>query len=175
MCGSPNFEPLTWVLAVEMAGIGLAHVSKMIAQQILRIGDPAFTHLSRFLTPQEGSVIAYGTIQKTVSTLDAENRMYANPCSLDFLSMAGHIEDTACNSVMAATNMRKIIDNLYYMTAIELMHAAQAVDLREHPVLGEETEKLFEAYREIVPFLDNDRNMSEDIQKTYDFLKGYEV
>ena len=31
MCGSPNFEPLTWVLAVEMAGIGLAHVSKMIA------------------------------------------------------------------------------------------------------------------------------------------------
>ena len=89
--------------------------------------------------------------------------------------MAGHIEDTACNSVMAATNMRKIIDNLYYMTAIELMHAAQAVDLREHPVLGEETEKLFEDYREIVPFLDNDRNMSEDIQKTYDFLKGYEV
>ena len=89
MCGSPNFEPLTWVLAVEMAGIGLAHVSKMIAQQILRIGDPAFTHLSRFLTPQEGSVIAYGTIQKTVSALDAENRMYANPCSLDFLSMAG--------------------------------------------------------------------------------------
>ena len=175
MCGSPNFEPLTWVLAVEMAGIGLAHVSKMIAQQILRIGDPAFTHLSRFLTPQEGSVIAYGTIQKTVSALDAENRMYANPCSLDFLSMAGHIEVTACNSVMAATNMRKIIDNLYYMTAIELMHAAQAVDLREHPVLGEETEKLFEDYREIVPFLDNDRNMSEDIQKTYDFLKGYEV
>lgn len=175
MCGSPNFEPLTWVLAVEMAGIGLAHVSKMIAQQILRIGDPAFTHLSRFLTPQEGSVIAYGTIQKTVSVLDAENRMYANPCSLDFLSMAGHIEDTACNSVMAATNMRKIIDNLYYMTAIELMHAAQAVDLREHPVLGGETEKLFKDYREIVPFLDNDRNMSEDIQKTYDFLKGYEV
>lgn len=175
MCGSPNFEPLAWVLAVEMAGIGLAHMSKMIAQQILRIGNPAFTHLNRFLTPQEGSVIAYGTIQKTVSVLDAENRMYANPCSLDFLSMAGHIEDTASNSVMAAANMRKIIDNLYYMTAIELMHAAQAVDLREHPVLGEETEKLFKDYRKIVPFLDNDRNMSEDIQKTYDFLKSYVV
>ena len=76
---------------------------------------------------------------------------------------------------MAAMNMRKIIDNLYYMTSICLMHAAQAVDLREHPSLGVGTEDFYTAYREVVPFLDNDRNMSEDIQKTYDFLKGYEV
>ena len=54
MCGSPNFEPLTWVLAVEMASTGLAHMSKMISQQILRIGDPGFTKLNRFLTPAEG-------------------------------------------------------------------------------------------------------------------------
>ncbi len=175
MCGSPNFEPLSWVLAVEMTGIGLGHMSKMIAQQILRIGDPGFSKLNRFLTPQEGSVIAYGTIQKTVSVLDAENRMYANPCSLDFLSMAGNIEDTASNSAMAAMNMRKIIDNLYYMAAIELMHAAQAVDLRDHPVLGEGTRDFFEAYRKVVPYLDNDRNMSEDIQKSYDFLKSWEI
>lgn len=175
MCGSPNFEPLSWVLAVEMVSIGLGHMSKMIAQQILRIGDPGFTNLNRFLTPMEGSVIAYGTIQKTVSVLDAENRMYANPVSLDFLSMAGHIEDTASNAPMAAMNMRKIIDNLYYMTSICLMHAAQAVDLRDHPSLGIGTEAFYTAYREVVPFLDNDRNMSEDIQKTYDFLKGYEV
>ena len=73
---------LTWVLAVEMASTGLAHMSKMISQQILRIGDPGFTKLNRFLTPVEGAVIAYGTIQKTVSYLDTENRMYANPCSL---------------------------------------------------------------------------------------------
>lgn len=172
MCGSPNFEPLTWVLAVEMASTGLAHMSKMISQQILRIGDPGFTKLNRFLTPAEGAVIAYGTIQKTVSYLDTENRMYANPCSLDFLSMAGHIEDTASNSTMAAANMRKIIDNLYYMAAIELMHAAQAVDLREIPQLGEGTRPLFESYRKEVPYLDNDRNMSVDIQKTYDFLKS---
>ena len=175
MCGSPNFEPLSWVLAVEMTAIGLGHMSKMIAQQILRIGDPGFSKLNRFLTPQEGSVIAYGTIQKTVSVLDAENRMYANPCSMDFLSMAGHIEDTASNSAMAAMNMRKIVDNLYYMAAIELMHAAQAVDLRDHPVLGEGTRDFFDAYRNVVPYLDNDRNMSEDIQKTYDFLKSLEV
>lgn len=175
MCGSPNFEPLSWVLAVQMVSVGLAHMSKMIAQQILRIGDPGFTKLNRFLTPLEGSVIAYGTIQKTVSVLDTENRMYANPCSLDFLSMAGHIEDTASNAPVAAMNMRKIIDNLYYMAGIGLMHAAQAVDLRAHPALGEEMEVFYKAYRRNVPFLDNDRNMSEDIQKSYDFLKSYPV
>lgn len=175
MCGSPNFEPLSWVLGVEMVSVGLGHMSKMIAQQILRIGDPGFSKLNRFLTPQEGSVIAYGTIQKTVSVLDTENRMYANPCSLDFISMAGHIEDTASNAPMAAMHMRKIIDNLYYMAAIELMHAAQAVDLRDHPVLGEGTERFYTEYRKQVAFLENDRNMSADIRKSYEFLKSTEI
>lgn len=175
MCGSANFEPLAWVLGVEMVSTGLAHMSKMIAQQILRIGDPGFTKLNRFLTPEEGAVIAYGTIQKTFSYLDAENRMYANPCSLDFLSMAGHIEDLASNSTMAADNMRRIIDNLYYMASIELMHAAQAVDLRKPASLGKETEKLFSSYREVVPYLERDRNLAEDIEKTYHFLKCYQV
>ena len=175
MCGSSNFEPLSWVLAVQMVSVGLAHMSKMICQQLLRIGDPGFTKLNRFLTPEEGAVIAYGTIQKTVSCLDAENRMYANPCSLDFLSMAGHIEDLATNATMASCNMRKIIDNLYYIAAIELMHAAQAVDLRKPASLGEQTGKLFESYRRVVPFLEEDRNLSCDIEKTYEFLKTYDV
>lgn len=175
MCGSSNFEPLSWVLAIQMVSTGLAHMSKMISQQLLRIGDPVFTGLGRFLTPEEGAVIAYGTIQKTFSCLDAENRMYAGPCSLDFLSMAGHIEDLATNATMAACNMRKIIDNLYYMTAIELMHAAQAVDLRKPPSLGEGTRMLFENYRKVVPFLEEDRNLSCDIERTYEFLKEYAV
>lgn len=175
MCGSSNFEPLSWVLAIEMVSVGLAHMSKMIAQQMIRIGDPGFTKLNRFLTPEEGGIIAYGTIQKTFSYLDAESRMYANPCSLDFLCMSGNIEDMASNSTMAATNMRKIIDNLYYMTAIELMHAAQAVDLRKPDALGQETKRLFDSYRQVVPYLSEDRNLSEDIQNTYDFLKAYQI
>jgi len=34
---------------------------------------------------------------------------------------------------------------------------------------------LFESYRKVVPYLDNDRNMSVDIQKTYEFLKSYKT
>lgn len=175
MCGSSNFEPLSWVLAIEMVSTGLAHMSKMMAQQMIRIGDPGFTKLNRFLTPEEGGIIAYGTIQKTFSYLDAESRMYANPCSLDFLCMSGNIEDMASNSTMAASNMRKIIDNLYYMAAIELMHAAQAVDLRKPASLGLETRKFFDSYRKVIPYLSEDRNLSEDIQNTYDFLKTYQI
>ena len=49
------------------------------------------------------------------------------------------------------------------------------MDLREIPQLGEGTKPLFEAYRKKVPYLDNDRNMSVDIQKTYEFLKSYKA
>jgi histidine ammonia-lyase len=171
--GSANFEPLSWVLAVEMVTIGFTHVSKMIANQTLHLANPNFTKLSRFLSPDEGQVIAYGTIQKTIGALDGENRMYANPSSMDFLNLAGNIEDHGTNASLAADKLRKLIDNLYYMAAIELMHGAQAVDYRLPIALGTETKKLYEAYRLFVPHLDADRNLSVDIQTTMEFLKRY--
>ena len=40
--------------------------------------------------------------------------------------LAGDIEDTATNSVDAASRLRRIVEDLYGIVAIELMHAAQA-------------------------------------------------
>lgn len=172
-CGSANFVPLPWVLALEMVGIGLNHLSKMICNRMIRLSDPAFTKLPRFLSPNENKVIAFGTIQKTFAVLDSENRMYANPSSMDFMNLSGQIEDHGSNASMVAEKVRKIIDNLYYMTGMELMHGAQAVDLRKPDQLGKQTRKLYENYRKVNPFLREDRILSIDIQNTYTFLKNY--
>lgn len=45
--------------------------------------------------------------------------------------------------------------------------------MRKPTSLGFGTGKLFEAYRRVVPFLEEDRDLSCDIEKTYEFLKGY--
>lgn len=171
--GSANFEPLSWVLGVEMTTIAFSHISKMISNQIFHLSDPAFTKLPRFLSPNEATVIAYGTIQKTIGALDGENRMYASPSSMDFLSLAGGIEDHGTNAALAVDKLRKLIENLNYMMAIELMHAAQAVDYRMPITIGEETKRLYEAYRLVVTHLEEDRNLSIDIQQTIDFLETY--
>lgn len=168
---SQNFETTTLAVGVEMLSNALCHLSKDICYQLIHLADPSFTGLTRFLTPKEVKTIAFGTIQKDYVYFDAENRNLANPSSMDFLAVAGDIEDHASQLPLIVSKSRKIVDNLRYMLGIELIHAAQAIDLRGHPKLGIATEKLYEGFRRIVPFYDADRNISVDIQKAYDFIR----
>ena len=168
--GNCNFETLSLVQGIEMSSIALAHLSKMICHRILRISDPRFSGLDRFLTPN-ANVLGFPTVQKTVSILDTEIRMYANPSSLDFLEVAGAIEDHAANTAFAVKKISSILDNLYYLSAIELIHGAQAVTLRGNPRLGEKTRKLYTSFREVIPALYEDRDQSADIEKSRQFVQ----
>lgn len=169
---SANFETTTLAIGVEMLSTALSHLSKSSCYRIIKLGDPAFTKLSRFLTPCDVRTIAYGTIQKTFTYLDTENRMFANPSSMDFYSLAGTIEDHASNLPLVVDKVYKIVDNIRYIIAIEAMHAVQAIDLRNNPKLGKYTQIAYEQIRKVIPFLDKDRNLSKDIKKVYDLVKS---
>ena len=168
-----NFEPLPWVLELQSLGVALSHVGSTSVQRTFRLGTTEFTGLSRFLSPNSDS-IAYAAIQKIPADLDAENRDLAEPVSTTAIPLAGDIEDTATNAAAAATNLDKIVDNSYYILAVELMHASQAVDLRTRKdpqlALGNGTRPFLDSYRKQVPFLDKDRILSDDIKKSYEFL-----
>lgn len=169
---SCNFEPLNIALKVEMLNIALNHMSKGSCHRILKLADPDFTGLPRFLSPDGGkTVIGYSTIQKTFTALDTENRSLANPSSMDFIALSGYIEDHASNAVHALEKSFRIVDNLRYILGMELMHAAQAVDLRGNYKLGEVSGKAFHAFREVVPFLEKDRKLSVDIQNSYEMIR----
>lgn len=169
---SPNFEPQTWVTGVELLAINLSHLSKVCCQRIITISNPDFSHLSRFLSPDEGKVIAYGTIQKPFVALDAEIRMLCNPSSMDVISMAGAMEDHATNAVLVIDKVAKIIDNLRYIIGIEAIHSAQAIDLRKPERLGKGTKIVYDMIRKEIPFLDEDRCLSIDIKKAYELMKS---
>ncbi len=170
-----NFEPLSWVLQLESLAVALAHVSDTSAQRIMRLGTPEFTRLSRFLTA-DATGIGFAAIQKIPADFAARNHRLADPVSLDVIPVAGDIEDTATNAAAAATNVSKIVENTFSILAVELMHAAQAVDLRQRAdpalALGQATRPFLQAYRQVVPFLDKDRQLSPDIAQSTAFLGG---
>lgn len=169
---SSNFETTTLAVGIEMLANALNHLSKASCYRLIKLADPEFTKLSRFLTPCDIKTIAYGTIQKIFTYLDTENRMLANPSSMDFFAVAGNIEDHASNLPLAADKVLKIIDNIRYIIGIEAMHAAQAIDLRGDIELGKVTRLAHEEFRKVVPFLDKDRILSIDIKKAYEFIKS---
>lgn len=170
-----NFEPISWVLALQALGIALSHVSSLACFRTYRLDDPAFTGLPRFLAPDE-STLAFATIQKTTSALDTEVRELSQPVSLDFHALAGGVEDHATNAPLVVQRVARQMDRLYTLLGIELMHAAQAVDLRLRArpdlPLGRTTRALRAAFRRAVPTLTEDRILTPDIRKAADFLKA---
>jgi histidine ammonia-lyase len=171
---SANFEPISWVLGSQALGNALKHVSSSV-QRMTRLDSENITKLNRFLSPG-GTTIAFGTIQKAYMALDAEIRALINPVSADSYPVAGDIEDHASNAPIVVQRVSRIVDNLYYIFGMELMHAAQAVDLRRmlrspDLKLGHATEDLYARYRAEVPFLAEDRTLTIDIRTSYEFTK----
>ena len=65
-----------------------------------------------------------------------------------------------------------------YIYATELIHAAQAIDLRKragNTKFGKGTEKIWTALRKKVRFYENERPISPDIQAAYEFVKSCEI
>lgn len=172
---SSNFEVTSLAVGVEMIATALSHLSKTSCYRMIKLADPSFTGLTRFLTPKEVTTIAFGTIQKTYTMLDTQNRGLANPSSMDFYALAGGIEDHASNLPLACYKIMQMLDNIYYILGIEAIHACQAIDLRGDIKLGKGTKKAYEIFRRYVKYYDKDRNISKDIKKAYDCIKSKEL
>lgn len=172
---SANFEVTTLAIGVEMIATALSHLSKSSCYRMIKLADPNFTGLNKFLTPQDVKTIAFGTIQKTFTMLDTQNRGLANPSSMDFYSLAGTIEDHASNLPLACYKIEQMLENIRYIIGIEAMHAVQAIDLRDNVKLGKLTTIAYKKIREKIEFYDKDRNQSKDIQKIYDLIKSCDL
>jgi len=171
-----NFDMLPVVARIEQLSHSLARMSQNIVMQTIRFENPNITGLSRFLASEENTLgHAFGAIQKPLGELYAENRQLAMPVSMDGFALAGNIEDTFANSLLAIRNLEKITDNMYYISSIQMLHTAQAVDLRGKVQLAKKTKALYDAYRKVVPFVSFDRIYTADFTKGYEFLKSYTV
>jgi len=169
-----NFEPLPWVLSFEDTGLVLAHNSLASVQRIIKLNDPHFTGLSRFLGTGN-STHALGAMEKPALALAMKNKQLALPVSLDFLPVAGNIEDIATNAPEAVQRVREQVNNSYMLLGIELLHAAQAAELRQrkdsHFNLSPATRALFDALRQHVAFLDQDRPLTNDFRAAAEVLR----
>ena len=75
----------------------------------------------------------------------------------------------------AATKLWKVVQNTERVLAIELMNSAQALEFRRPLRSSATVEAMFEAYRKVVPFVDNDTVMYPHIATSVNFLNDYEV
>jgi histidine ammonia-lyase len=173
-----NFEPLTWVIAFEELGIVLAHHTTASSERVLKLNNPTHTKLPRYLGT-ENTHHAFLVVEAPLMAMATENRALAQPTSFDSRPIAGGVEDVGTNAPFVMERVRAQIDNSFTILSMELLHAAQAADLRlkEHPErkLARATQAFHDAFRQKVSFLDRDRSMTPDISAGAAFLESYVV
>ena len=121
-------------LALDHARLALAGAATIAVERIEKLLDPRFTDLPAGLRGDSGSardglaIVGHGA-----ASLAAEARLLAAPVTLEqpTSSIAEGIEDRITMAPSAAARLHEMSGLLIRLAAIELMCAAQAVDLRE--------------------------------------------
>jgi histidine ammonia-lyase len=140
---------------------------------VLRFENPAITRLPRYLTAAGNPGHGFGAIQKALAALDVEIKSLAMPVSLESATLAGNIEDATNNGPLTVARLRALVDVLYPLASLQLLHAAQAVDLRAGYNLGAGTRALRDGYRTRVPFVAQDRILTPDLEAGTQYLRGF--
>ena len=124
-------------------------------------------HLSMGLPPFliEGAGMMSGLMltQYTAGTLLAEARILSAPAATLSIPAAADQEDFVSMGMTSAIKSKKIIDLCSTVIGIELMAAAQAIDFRKPYKPGKGTLAAYEAVRQYVDFMPEDRPTMNDI------------
>jgi histidine ammonia-lyase len=119
--------------------------------------------LPPFLTADAGVSSGFMMAQVTAASLASECKVLSHPASVDTIPTDGSKEDVVPMAMGAAWKLRRIVDNVGLVLAIELMCAAQAVDCRAPLAPGRGVALAHQRVRELVPPLERDRVLSTDI------------
>jgi histidine ammonia-lyase len=165
-----NFHPAGLAMGFDTLGIVLGQLTSLSTSRTIKLMDPELSGLPPQLTPRPGINCGFGVIQKPLTALNAENRFLASPASLDFIPVANSIEDHATNATMTVNKAGVMVDNLRYVLAIELMSAAQGIDLREDAALGPPGRATYETIRSVVPFMADDDLLSTGIEAVHKLI-----
>jgi histidine ammonia-lyase len=166
MLSNGNFHIPGLALAFDALGLALAHVAMICVERCQKLYSPELSGLPLQLTTRGPEHSGFATIQKTLTALHNEIRHHANPASLDCLPVSETVEDHAPMAAYVVAKTAAMVSPLRHLAAIELLTAAQAVDLRglPSPALGRGTAAAHTALRERVPILDEDRPLGPDVE-----------
>jgi histidine ammonia-lyase len=159
-----NFDITALVLEFERLGQALAQTAILAAQRVAKMQSASLTDLPRFLSPRGAMHAGLAGLGKVASALESDIRHLAQPCSLLVLPTADGVEDYATMAPRVVAKTRAIVEKLATIAGIELMVAAQAVDLRKGIALGGGTAGVQAAVRGAVAMLTEDRPATPDIE-----------
>jgi len=158
-----NFHGQPVALALDFMAMAVAELANIAERRIERLVNPMLSGLPAFLVSDGGLNSGFMIAQYTAAALVSENKVLAHPASVDSIPTSANKEDHVSMGTIAARKCRDILANAENVVAIELLCAAQALDLFTNLKPGKGTMAAYTAIRRHIPHLAEDRILAGDI------------
>ena len=166
MLSGGNFHGQAVAMALDVLAIAMTNLATIAERRIDRVVNPDLNQgLPPFLTAEPGVNSGFMMAQVSAAALASECKVLSHPASVDTIPTDGNKEDVVPMAMGAAWKLRRIIQNVRHVLAIELMCAAQGVDYRAPLRPGRGVARAHARVRELVAPLERDRVLSGDIRR----------
>jgi len=168
-----NFDIGPLAAALDFLRIALAPVVTSANERAVKLLQAPYSGLSAGLAARAGSPDdALSELAVAGHTITVEARTLAHPVSYELASsVKGEgIEDRATMAPLSARRLADMVQLCARVVAIELVVAAQAIDLRAPGELGLGTGRAYQMIRELVPFTQADGTLPADLEPLVDLV-----
>ncbi|MFP4349533.1 MAG: histidine ammonia-lyase [Desulfococcaceae bacterium] len=159
-----NFHGQPVALALDFLCMALSELANISERRVERLVNPMLSGLPAFLVSDGGLNSGFMIAQYTAAALVSENKTLCHPASVDSIPTSANKEDHVSMGTISARKARKVVENTENVVAIELLCAAQAMDLFTNLKPGEGSLAAYRTIRDSVSHLDEDRILSTDIE-----------
>ena len=135
-----NFHGEPVALALDFAKLAIAELGSISERRVALLLDPRLNDgLPAFLGAASGLDSGLMILQYTAAALVSENKVLAHPASADSIPTSANQEDHVSMGSIAARHARRVLEHVERILAIELLCAAQGLDLRLAHAAGDPT------------------------------------
>ena len=167
-----NFHGQPLALALDFLCMAVSELASISERRIERLVNPQLSGLPAFLVNDGGINSGFMIAQYTAASLVSENKTLSHPACVDSIPTSASKEDHVSMSPISARKCRDIVKNTEYVVAIELLCAAQAMDLFTRFKPGEGTLVAYKIIRDAIPHLETDRILANDIETMVRLVKS---
>jgi histidine ammonia-lyase len=158
-----NFHGEPVAFAADQIALALAELGSLAERRIALLTDPALSGLPAFLSPEPGLNSGFMLPQIAAAALASENQHLAHPAAIDSRPTSANQEDHVSMATYAARRLLEMAENAAHIVAIELLAAAQGIELRRPLQTSRSLAAALVEIRRFGAFVAEDRSLAGEI------------
>jgi histidine ammonia-lyase len=158
-----NFHAEPVAFAADNLSLAIAETGALSERRTALMMDANLSGLPPFLVEDGGVNSGFMIAQVTAAALASENKALAHPRSVDSLPTSANQEDHVSMATGAAARLAPMAGNVAAIVAVELLAAAQGIDLRRPLESSASLRGAHARIRAQAAFWDRDRPFAPDL------------